>query len=84
MSRSIDQRFLKADMSTTRALVEMTAPAVPTDDLSEARHQVTAYCQSIVGLGVAYWSINDAGYTELHTANGEEYLFGQFGVTRLR
>lgn len=53
-------------------------------ELSDARRQVEAYCQSLVDTGEAQWRINDDGYTELHMEGGEAYLFGEFGVTRLR
>jgi hypothetical protein len=56
----------------------------PTNDQSEARRQVEAYCQSLVDAGAARWRINDAGYAELHMNNGETYLLGGLGITRLR
>jgi hypothetical protein len=59
-------------------------PVSPTNDPSEARRQVEAYCQSLVVAGVAQWRINDAGYAELHMGNGETYLLGDLGITRLR
>jgi hypothetical protein len=59
-------------------------PVNSTNDRSEARRQVEAYCQSLVDAGAAQWRINDAGYTELHMGNGETYLLGELGVTRLR
>jgi hypothetical protein len=52
-------------------------------ELAEARRQVEAYCQTLVDNGKAQWQINDDGYTALHMENGEVYLFGEFGVTRL-
>jgi hypothetical protein len=59
-------------------------PVSPTNDPSEARRQVEAYCQSLVDAGAAQWRINDAGCAELHMDNGETYLLGQLGITRLR
>ena len=68
-------------------------PVSPTNDPSEARRQVEAYCQSLVDAGAAQWRIKDAryagyagyaGYAELHMGNGETYLLGELGVTRLR
>lgn len=61
-----------------------TITADPPGVLSDARHQVEAHCQSLVDLGMAQWQINDDGYTELHIESGEAYLFGEFGITRLR
>lgn len=61
-----------------------TITADPPSALSDARRQVKAYCQSLVDTGEAQWQINDDGYTELHMEGGEAYLFGEFGVTRLR
>ncbi|SAK81531.1 hypothetical protein [Caballeronia ptereochthonis] len=55
-----------------------------TNDQSEARHQVEAYCQSLVDIGAAQWRVNDAGASELHMESGEAYLFGEWGVTRLK
>jgi len=52
--------------------------------LFDARRQVEAYCQSLVDTGDAQWQVNDDGYTELHMEGGEAYLFGEFGVTRLK
>ncbi|KGX07624.1 hypothetical protein Y036_2873 [Burkholderia pseudomallei] len=54
------------------------------EELSDARPQVEAYCQSLVDTGEAQWRVNDDGYTELHMDGGEAYLFGEFGVTRLK
>lgn len=54
------------------------------DELSDARRQVEVYCQSLVDTGEAQWRVNDDGYTELHMEGGEAYLFGEFGVTRLK
>lgn len=54
------------------------------DELSEARHQVEAHCQSLVDAGTAQWRINEDGDTELHLDSGEVYLFGELGVTRLK
>ncbi|AIV49395.1 hypothetical protein X899_2985 [Burkholderia pseudomallei TSV 25] len=54
------------------------------DEVSDARRQVEAYCQSLVDTGEAQWRVNDEGYTELHMEGGEAYLFGEFGVTRLK
>ena len=59
-------------------------PVSPTNDPSEARRQVETFCQSLVDAGTAQWRINDAGYAELHMGNGEAYLLGDLGVTRLR
>ncbi len=56
----------------------------PTNEQSEARRQVEAYCQSLVDIGAAQWWINDTGATELHMGSGEAYLFGERGVTRMR
>jgi hypothetical protein len=53
-------------------------------ELSEARHRVEAYCQSLVDTGEARWWVNDDGDVELHMESGEAYLFGELGVTRLR
>ncbi|MCJ0762670.1 hypothetical protein [Variovorax terrae] len=61
-----------------------TITADSPSELSDARSQVEAYCQSLVDTGEAQWRINDDGYTELHMEGGEAYLFGEFGVTRLR
>jgi len=55
-----------------------------TDELSEARRQIEVYCQSLVDAGAARWRVNEAGGTELHMESGETYLFGEFGVTRLK
>ena len=52
--------------------------------LADARSQVEAYCQSLVDTGKARWRINNDGDTELHLEGGEAYLFGKFGVTRLK
>ena len=54
------------------------------NELTEARRQVEAHCQSLVDAGVAQWWINDDGDTELHMDSGEAYLFGDHGVTRLK
>lgn len=54
------------------------------EELSDARRQVEAYCQSLVDTGEGQWRVNDDGYTELHMDGGEAYLFGEFGVTRLK
>jgi hypothetical protein len=51
---------------------------------SDARLQVETYCQSLVDAGGAQWWVNDVGENELHMRNGEAYLFGELGVTRLR
>lgn len=56
----------------------------PIDELPDAHSQVQAYCQSLVDTGDAQWRVNDDGYTELHMEDGEAYLFGEFGVTRLK
>lgn len=61
-----------------------TMTADPPSALSDARRQVEAWCQSLVDTGQAQWRINDDGHTELHMDGGEAYLFGEFGVTRLR
>ncbi len=58
--------------------------ARPTNDLSDARRQVEAYCQSLVDAGAAEWRSNDAGRSELHMNSGEAYLLDERGVTRLR
>jgi hypothetical protein len=60
------------------------AGLIPTNDPSEAQRQVEAYCQSLVDVGAARWQISNAGYAELHMDNGEIYLLGEAGVTRLR
>ncbi|CAM5180108.1 hypothetical protein CDEF62S_04366 [Castellaniella defragrans] len=52
--------------------------------MTEVRRQVEAYCQSLVGAGSAQWRINDDGDVELRMNNGEVYLFGDRGVTRLK
>lgn len=54
------------------------------DELTEARRQVEAHCQSLVDVGAAQWRINDDGDTELHMDSGEAYLFGDRCVTRLK
>lgn len=59
-------------------------PARPTNDPSEARRQVEAYCQSLVDAGGVHWRTNAAGESELHMESGEVYLFGEQGITRLR
>jgi hypothetical protein len=59
-------------------------PVSPTNDPSEARQQVKAYCQSLVDAGAGRWRINDAGYVELHMNSGEKYRLGEVGITRLR
>lgn len=56
----------------------------PTDGLSEARRQVESCCQSLVDAGAAQWRINDDGTAELRMRNGEAYLLGELGVTRLK
>lgn len=56
----------------------------PTGESSEARRRVETYCQSLVDSGEAQWRINEDGDTELHTEDGEAYLFGELGVTRLK
>lgn len=61
-----------------------TTSVAPTNEQSEARGQVEAYCQSLVEVGAAQWRTNDTGATELHMESGEAYLFGEWGVTRLR
>lgn len=61
-----------------------TITADPPSELFDSRLQVEAYCQSLVDTGEALWRINDNGYTELHMEAGQAYLFGEFGVTRLR
>lgn len=61
-----------------------TISADQPSELSDARRQVEAYCQSLVDTGDARWRINDDGYTELHMEGGEAYLFGELGVTRLK
>lgn len=61
-----------------------TVSADQASELSDVRRQVEAYCQSRVDTGDARWRINDDGYTELHMEGGEAYLFGEFGVTRLK
>lgn len=61
-----------------------TISADQPSELSDARRQVEAYCQSLVDTGDARWRINDDGYTELHLEGGEAYLLGEFGVTRLK
>lgn len=60
----------------------MTADLI--DEMTEARRQVEAHCQSLVDAGAAQWWINDDGDTELHLDSGEAYLFGDQGVTRLK
>lgn len=55
-----------------------------TEQLHDARRKVEAYCQSLVDSGAARWRVNEAGYTELRMEGGEAYLFGEYGVTRLR
>jgi len=54
------------------------------NELSESRRQVETYCQSLVDTGDAQWQVNQNGDAELHMNDGEAYLFGELGVTRLR
>ena len=61
----------------------LTVPTSPMGVSLEARRQVEAYCQSLVDAGMADWRIN-AGNTELIMDNGEVYVFGERGLTRLR
>lgn len=61
-----------------------TISADRSDEVTGARHQVEAYCQALVDAGAAQWRINDQGDSELHLVGGEKYLFGEFGVTRLK
>lgn len=56
----------------------------PTNKRAEARRQIEAYCQSLVDMGAAQWRVGDAGAIELRMESGEAYLFGEWGVTRLR
>ncbi|MGO4156101.1 hypothetical protein [Cupriavidus sp. YAF13] len=59
----------------------------PTNEQADARRQIEAYCQSLVDVGTAQWRVGDTGDTgaiELHMESGEAYLFGDWGVTRLR
>lgn len=51
---------------------------------SDVRRQLEIYCQLLVDIGEAEWRVNDDGYTDLYMVNGEAYLFGEFGVTRLK
>lgn len=55
-----------------------------TEQLHDARGKVETYCQSLVDSGAARWWVNEAGYTELHMEGGQAYLFGEYGVTRLK
>ncbi|MBO9662757.1 hypothetical protein [Dokdonella sp.] len=59
-------------------------PAAQTDDSDDARDRVEAYCRLLAAAGVARWRTDEAGGAELHLENGEIYLFGELGVTRLR
>ncbi|WP_041492837.1 hypothetical protein [Burkholderia lata] len=61
-----------------------TISVEPMNEQSEARYQVEAHCQSLVDIGAARWWVNDDGATELHMTSGETYLFGEWGVTRLK
>lgn len=61
-----------------------TMPADRVDEVSEARRQVEAYCQSLVDAGVAQWRVSSDGDTELYMDGGETYLFGELGVMRLK
>ena len=54
------------------------------DEMTQARHEVECYCQSLVDAGTAQWWVNDNGNTELHLDSGEAYLFGELDVTRLK
>ena len=58
--------------------------ADPTDEATDARRRVEAYCQTLVDAGDAQWRVGAEGGTELHLASGERYRFGEFGVTRLK
>lgn len=51
---------------------------------SAAHRRVESGCQALVDAGAAWWQINADGATELHMRNGEAYLFGAHGVTRLK
>ncbi|GEM_PF-1630849 len=61
-----------------------TTATDPTEELSDARRRVEAWCQSLVDAGDAHWRVRDDGRTELHMASGETFLFGDSGVTRLK
>lgn len=50
----------------------------------EVRRQVEIYCQLLVDIGEAEWRVNHDGYAELYMESGETYLFGEFGVTRVK
>jgi hypothetical protein len=54
------------------------------EEESEARRQVAAYCQSLVDIGAAEWRVDKAGVTELHLESGQAYLLGECGMTRLK
>ena len=56
----------------------------PTNEQAEARRRIEAYCQSLVDMGAAQWRVGNAGAIELHMESGAAYLFGEWGVTRLR
>jgi hypothetical protein len=61
----------------------LTDRADLTDQVSEARREIEAHCQSLVDAGIAQWRINADGGRELHMGSGEKYLFACGGVTRL-
>lgn len=57
-------------------------PTSPINRRSD-RRRVEAYCQLLVDAGVARWSVNDDGDTQLHLESGEAYLFSERGLIRL-
>ncbi|WP_201313093.1 hypothetical protein [Dyella sp. EPa41] len=59
-------------------------PTRKKDPVVAARREVEVLFKSLVETGHAQWHVNDEGQVELHMENGEIYLLGDLGITRLR